>query len=127
MCAPVYAQNSDPLWNWYFVAFSAPGSGSEVMLRSGTARVVLGNETVRIEFTEEKLPELKATYVGTVTTTGIVKGGLNRFFMHEPEAWDGQYHRLGELPGCQSEEILLRPGVSDGAVLMIARVHGKCQ
>jgi len=127
MGVPACAQNSDPLWNWYFAAFSAPSPGADVMLRSGTARVVLGDQKVRIEFVEGKLPELKATYVGTVTEAGVVKGELNRFFMHGPEAWDGEYNQTGELSECRSEEIVLRPGVPDGAVLVIAKVRGKCQ
>jgi hypothetical protein len=125
-CLPACAQEPDQPWRWYFVAFDSPSPGSDAFVRSGTARVVLDDSKVRIEFVEKGMPELKATYAGSLAKGGNVKGALDGFFFHGPEAWGGTYSQTN-LNECRFEEIVLRSGVPDGSALVLSRAQGKCQ
>lgn len=127
-CMPACAQEAEQSWKWYFAAFNSPSDGSGIFTRSGTARVVIDGSKVRVEFTEKDIPELKASYVGSLGMDGSVKGTLDGLFFHGPEAWNGSYAQMSlKEHGCRFEEIVLRSGIPDGSVLVLSRARGQCQ
>lgn len=122
-----YAQKSDSEWNWYYAAFYSPTVGSNVMLRSGTARVKLSQSDVSLQFTEREYPEMQASFTGRIVGVGNIKGMLKGFFPSGVDSFSGIYRQVGEAKYCRWQEIILRPNAPDGSVLVLSRIDGPCQ
>jgi hypothetical protein len=122
------AQADSKLWHWYYISPPYSTSVKPPFLRFGTARVTIGEGKVRVDFTELLFPEQKPTFEGRVAKDGTVEGELNHLFFQGPELWRGHYRGTNfEKEGCRYEEIMLQTGYSDGIVLMVSRVQGKCR
>lgn len=114
-------------WNWYYAAFNAPTPNSGLLLRQGTAQVDLTSTSLNIEFSEQKLPEARASLKGKVLKGRIIDAKLKRFFPSGDDYVEGVYNSQGNRKTCLWQEILLRPKVPDGTVLVLARTDGPCQ
>lgn len=119
----VHANNADALWNWYFSGIATRKPNTEVLIRKGSASVTLKTSTIHIEFNENDMPKLNAVYTGVVKNMEV-SGTLNGFFFHGSELWSGVFSKKEMPAGCHWEEILLRPSIFDGSVLMLSRVKG---
>ncbi|WP_333798024.1 hypothetical protein [Rheinheimera sp.] len=118
------ANNADALWNWYFSGIATRKPNTEVLIRKGSASVTLKASTIHIEFNENDMPNLNAVYTGVVKKNMEISGTLNGFFFHGSELWSGVFSRKETPAGCHWEEILLRPNIFDGSVLVLSRVQG---
>lgn len=122
----VWAKETTQPWNWYYVGISSREPETKLITRTGISEVVIADKNMRISFGEKNMPELKATYVGTMDATNKVVGELNGFFFDGPEKWQGHYTET-KIPGCLLQELILTSGVANGDVLVLSRMHGTCQ
>lgn len=122
-----HAQKFDGEWNWYYAAFYSPSSGSDVLLRHGTATVRMSQSEISLQFVEKDFPEMRATFRGQIIGSGDVRGVLKGFFPSDSDRFLGTFRELGKIKSCRWQEIILRPSVPDGSVLVLSRVGGPCQ
>lgn len=117
-------------WNWYYAAFNSPELRSGVFLRHGVAKSLRSDSSIRISFSEAALPEIQPSFSGYVSESDVIQGRLVGFFTADGDEradLSGEYRKSGNVASCHFEEIILRPGVPDGSVLVLSRIQGLCE
>ena len=122
----VNAKENGQIWNWYYVGISSREPEANLIMRSGVSEVAVLGKGVTVDFRERGMPELKATYVGSIDSTRKVTGELNGFFFDGVEKWQGHYTEI-KTSGCVLKELILTPGLAGGDVLVLSRKQGRCQ
>ena len=128
LCLLSHAEKSEPEWRWFYTGISP--FGSDVFVRSGTAKVIIKKSEISWNFVEPAIPESNANFRGKITTSGQIRGSLNEFFMHGPDLGIGTYRKQAgaQKEKCKHHEIILKGsgGSPDGAIFLLFRTEGLC-
>lgn len=123
---PIMTLPSEPAsaWRWYHVAYGSPRSDAKLFNRSGSASVVLGGQSVRIELRTAGTEEV-STFAGRLNGKHL-SGKLTNFFPSGDEAREGEY-REKQVSNCRWRQFSIWPEYPDGSVTIVSRIDGSCQ
>lgn len=128
-CSFGYAENN--VWRWiYFSAGLNPNAGAsnDVFYRSGEANVKIYNGIIQVDFKENDMPEMHASFSGNYKRS-FIEGNLSYFFPSETDKskFQGSYIISNWGGTCYEHEILLHPKVRNASAIMIVKMSGACE